>query len=86
MTSGAPFDGGNTGMSIMALGSNALGNGEVQADWRIASDDYFKTLSIPQLRGRSFDTSDGGDQSPPIVILSDGLARRFWPERGSRRP
>ena len=65
MTSGAPFDGGNTGMSIMALGSNALGSGEVQADWRIASDDYFKTLSIPQLRGRSFETSDGGDQARP---------------------
>ena len=63
----------------MALGSNALGSGEVQADWRIASDDYFKTLSIPQLRGRSFDTSDGGDTNPPVVILSDGLARRFWP-------
>ena len=43
MTSGAPFDGGNTGMSIMAVGSNALGSGEVQADWRIVSDDYFKS-------------------------------------------
>ena len=64
MTSGAPFDGGNTGMSIMAVGSNALGSGEVQADWRIVSDDYFRALSIPQLRGRSFDTSDGGDTEP----------------------
>ena len=39
LSSGPPFGGGNTGMSLTAIGSNALGSEPVQADWRIVSDD-----------------------------------------------
>jgi len=79
LTSGAPFEGGNTGMSITALGSNALGSEKIQAAWRIVSDGYFNALSIPLLQGRSFEPADGRDDSPPVIVLSSGLARRFWP-------
>jgi putative ABC transport system permease protein len=80
VTSGAPFGGGNTGMPIKAVGANALGAESVQADWRIVSDDYFGTLAIPVLRGRSFQASDGAEDARLAVILSSNLARRFWPE------
>ncbi len=41
--------------------------------------DYFKTLSIPLVRGRDFTSSDrvGSD---PVVIVSEDFARRTWPE------
>jgi len=44
----------------------------------IVSNGYFSALQIPLLRGRSF---DGGDTptSPPVTIISENLARRYFP-------
>ncbi len=37
-------------------------------------------MRIPLLRGRSFETLDR-DGAPPVVIVNDVLARRFWPNQ-----
>ena len=42
------------------------------------SDDYFRTLGIPLLTGRPFGAQDTPD-APPTVIISEAMARRFWP-------
>jgi predicted permease len=42
------------------------------------SDDYFRTLGIPLVRGRTFGPQDGPD-APQAVIISEAMARRFWP-------
>ena len=39
---------------------------------------YFKTLRLPLLRGRSFEAADR-EGSPLVVIVSQGIARRIWP-------
>jgi len=39
---------------------------------------YFETLQTPVLRGREFDRRDT-IQSPPVAIINESLARRFWP-------
>lgn len=44
----------------------------------IVSNGYFKTLQIPLLRGRTFDARDTST-SPPVTIISDNLARRYFP-------
>jgi predicted permease len=44
----------------------------------VVAGDYFRTMRIPLLRGRSFSLSDGPD-APPVVIISDSMAKRFWP-------
>lgn len=51
---------------------------EVTADNRIATPDYFRTMGIRVSRGRTFTDRDTGDR-PPIAIVSESLARRFWP-------
>jgi putative ABC transport system permease protein len=43
----------------------------------IVSGDYFKTLSVPLLRGRYFTAADRED-APPVVIISQSLASRFF--------
>jgi predicted permease len=50
---------------------------EPNADNRVVTPDYFKTMGIPLQRGRAFTAADGPD-SPHVVIISAMLARRFW--------
>jgi putative ABC transport system permease protein len=40
--------------------------------------EYFQTLRIPLKRGREF-TRDDVQSSPPVAVISENLARRFWP-------
>jgi putative ABC transport system permease protein len=42
------------------------------------SADYFKTIGIRLLRGRSFSDEDRASRLP-VVIVSDSVARRLWP-------
>jgi predicted permease len=39
---------------------------------------YFKTLGIPLLSGRDFESSDTAE-APKVAIVSDSVARRLWP-------
>jgi len=42
------------------------------------SDDYFRTMGIPIRSGRTFGPADQAD-TPPTVVISEAMARRFWP-------
>ena len=44
----------------------------------VVSDDYFRLLNIPLRAGRMFDQRDRAG-APPAVIISESMARRFWP-------
>jgi putative ABC transport system permease protein len=41
---------------------------------------YFQALGIPVIRGREFDERDQ-EHAPPVAIISDGLARQYFPGR-----
>jgi putative ABC transport system permease protein len=47
--------------------------------FRSISPGYFRTLRIPLAAGRDFAASDSQD-APPVVIVNQLLARRFWPD------
>ncbi|MGE0882125.1 MAG: ABC transporter permease [Blastocatellales bacterium] len=49
-----------------------------QADYRLAGAGYFAAMGIPLLRGRLFDQTDT-DNAPPAAVISQSLARRYWP-------
>jgi len=50
----------------------------INVDWSIVTPDYFQTMKIPILRGRTF-TRDEDEQGKPVVLVDENLARRFWP-------
>jgi putative ABC transport system permease protein len=44
----------------------------------VIGGDYFRAIGIPLLRGRYFDRQDS-ESAPHVVIVSQSLARHFWP-------
>src|SRR5204863_7075621 len=48
--------------------------------WRSVVGDYFGTMQIPLVRGRSFSESDTR-QAPPVAIISASMAKHYWPDR-----
>ncbi len=57
---------------------DASGAEEPRAQMRPVTPTYFRTLGIPVTSGRAFDDRDGSD-APPVAIVSEMAARRFWP-------
>jgi len=62
------------GQPIVPVGQRPI------AAWNSVTPNYFKTLGIPLVRGRAFSWADD-DKAPPRVIVSESLARRFWPSQ-----
>jgi putative ABC transport system permease protein len=54
----------------------------VLADVAPATDDYFRAMGIPILQGEAFTTAQRDSASSRVVIISEDLAKRFYP-RGS---
>jgi putative ABC transport system permease protein len=48
------------------------------ADFRVASEGYFRAMGIPLVRGRLFDDRDGPDAGH-VAVISQSLARQEWP-------
>jgi hypothetical protein len=46
--------------------------------WNIVESGYFATLHIPIVAGREFAPTDTSG-APPVVIVGEAIARRFWP-------
>jgi predicted permease len=54
------------------------GSKALLTDFHVVSPDYFRTLGIPLLSGRSFTRMDG-PQNAPVVVLNQAIARHRWP-------
>ncbi len=79
-------------INILPLSDNYDGNGfqiderpmpvgqNPSVQTRSVNPDYFRAMGTPLLRGRLFDDRDRSD-SPGVVVISDVMARRFWPDQ-----
>ena len=46
--------------------------------WNIVGNDYFKTMKIRSLEGRTFEPQDDNPDAMKVVIVNQALAKRFW--------
>ena len=46
--------------------------------WNVIGNDYFKTMKIRLLEGRTFDTQDDNPNAMAVVVVNQALAKRFW--------
>ena len=49
---------------------------------RVITPDYFQTMSIPVLKGRSFSDQDR-DNTPNVIVVNEALASRYWPNQNA---
>lgn len=49
------------------------------ASFQVATSDYFRAVGIRLRRGRFFTEADDAG-APPVVIVNETMARRFWPD------
>ncbi len=47
--------------------------------YRVTNPEYFNSLKVPLRQGRAFDEHDRADR-PPVAIVNENLARKFWPD------
>jgi putative ABC transport system permease protein len=52
--------------------------GEIRMYRHRVTPGFFSTLGIPLVKGRDF-TVDDNAQAPGVVIISESMARRYWP-------
>ena len=76
--SGRPMSPGSTGMGIVA-GERPDESREIPwASWRLITGDYFNTMGVPLLKGRTFGEQDL-IAKPWRIIVSQRLADLLWP-------
>jgi len=84
LASRAPFAGGNRFVPVGTATeeppqvNNAGEDKQPAVAYSYVERNYFETLGIPIARGRSF-TAQETEGEAPVVIVSEALARRFWP-------
>ncbi len=74
-----PLEGG-FGLPFVISG-RALDDGPFHGGggWTTVSDGFFEVFRIPTRRGRVFTDRDGSS-TPPVVVINETMADRFWPE------
>jgi len=73
-----PIKDGQVNLPFDIVGNPPLAAGAANtADYVTTSPQYFSVMGIPLLRGRLFDSSDSSS-SPPVVLISEALAQRYF--------
>jgi putative ABC transport system permease protein len=61
--------------------THAAGEEDPRAQWRVISPGFFAALGVPLVAGRDFNALDGKSKDDPVVIVSETLARRMFPNQ-----
>jgi putative ABC transport system permease protein len=82
-TSRVPFAGSrfnpNRGLEIEGRAPAGSGEGTWAVDYTVTPQ-FFETLRVPLVEGRTFNDGDGASAAK-VAIVSAAMARRFWPNR-----
>ncbi len=79
LVSSLPLSQHNTGTGLIVEGRPFPRQNEIPIVWfRIANAAYFRAMEIPLMRGRMFTEKDDIN-APPVALINETMARRFWP-------
>jgi len=60
---------------------HAAGVEDPRAQWRVISPGFFASLGVPIVAGRDFNALDNQNDAEPVVIVSQTLAQRIFPNQ-----
>jgi putative ABC transport system permease protein len=76
-----PMAGGTASFPLVVEGMPAPADGVYLRAYRYSiTEDYFKVMGIPMVRGRSFTRGDNAT-APRVAVISETMARQFWPDQ-----
>ncbi len=78
-TSHLPLGGSDTDGNFSIVGRDFPEDQRPQTMKRIVTPGYFEALRVPLLAGRLPSSADGRD-APEVVVITDALARQYWPD------
>jgi predicted permease len=64
--------------NVLVEGKTYPPNESPLVEYRVASQEYFQTVNIPLLRGRSF-SNEERDDAKPVIVINEAMARHIWP-------
>jgi len=73
-----PLSGDMFSISFETEGRPEAKGNQPSADFFAISDDYFKTLGVPLIKGREFNQRDGAKASG-VVIVNQAFVKKFFP-------
>jgi putative ABC transport system permease protein len=73
-----PFSGRSRVWRFRRDGEEANAAASLAASFQVATSDYFRTVGMKLRRGRAFTVSDA-ENTPPVAVINETMARRFWP-------
>lgn len=77
LTNHAPLTGASMNTRVVPEGWTG-DPGEASALFRTVSPEYFDTMAIPLVRGRSFDRADMTSETGAMLV-NEAFVRRYWP-------
>ncbi|MCW5556696.1 MAG: ABC transporter permease [Verrucomicrobiae bacterium] len=76
-----PMQGWSGDMLMRVVGRQDQPDGGYGVRYDGVSGDYFQTLGIPLLRGRTFSRADNSTNTPPVVVCNESLAKKVFPNQ-----
>ncbi len=74
-----PMTGADINISFFIAGQPTRPADEPSAPVSLITSGYFETLHIPLKQGRFFLPTEQNEKGPPVVIVNEAFARRFFP-------
>jgi putative ABC transport system permease protein len=81
---GVPWRNGGPGFALQFSADghvHGAGEEDPHAQLRVISGGFFASLGVPIITGRDFNELDGQSTKEPVVIVSETLARRMFPNQ-----
>ncbi len=74
-----PLGGGEFSWTFFIEGRQQSAEPLGRVDYRVVTPDFFRAIGAPLKRGRNF-TEQDGQESTPVGIINEAMARRYWPD------